>query len=642
MTDYTREQILNVDKHGNTLLHRSITNAESALDATVTDINKKSFYFSALKNFFKIYRSALKHLTKDEQVTYLNQKNSYGETALILACKGILKSIVKILLTNSDINPNLADNGKITPLMAICLSEPHRKLYASRQQIVANLLARSDINVNLVNAHGQTALAITFLETTDNKLQSSLLEQEGIHLIQDGENGKKSLFLACQTNYAEGVNAILTHYKNNHAQDKLLEICNARNEYFLPQVGEQLHLTPLQVASFYQNIDIVEELLTIEGIDVNAAWFDNSTTLHFACMSAFDVADGREQKNIALLQHALPIIELLVQHPNINKVQANYQGYTPFGILARAYTCQEILGQICELDCHHTLTWLMDNIKHSEEDLTVFNERQRQEELGLALTPLQIACVNGNANVVSRLLAIFDMDVNAPLPGSGLSTLALMFSEHLADVEETNIIHIIGLLLKDPRTDVNMLDASGHTALTYAISSNFVPLATMSKLISNSRTSINTQCYVILMGRQMLLTALDLCIEQAFFFKNVNNQERYEYYVQVAEILLRLGATRCQAMPELPVDLTHVGSSSLSLNDSLTMDLYPSSSTTSSAPFCQATTSFDSKEKFTYPFWSTSTESDSVAASSTSVGLSQSEEINQSKPTDALFLRTPF
>lgn len=645
MSDYyTREQLFETDGAGNYLLHRSIINADAALSEAMTDMTEKSVYESKLKDFYQVYASILKELTADEQKTYLNLQNSHGESALFLACDKVVPEIVKFLLNNYWVKPNLADNNNITPLMAACVAESHVLTDSAKREVISSLLKRGDLNVNLTNANGETALSLGFYDESNKELQSLLLEHKSTSLILDGENGARSLFLACEINYYDGVQAIVNYY--NDDTSTLVDICNKKYDYISPNLETDLELTPFQIACINYNFDIIGLLLSIDGIDVNGIGFDRNTTLHFACFSAFLVEDNTVQKDIRLLQNTLCVIELLLRHPDIEKQQANFEDLLPFNILINVYTVQEILWQICELGCSNVFTWLKASVTESEL-IAACNQRQRLAGLNVALTPLQLACVKGNVSMVSRLLAIPNIDVDAPLPRNGLSTLSLMFSRLLIQVEHNKVVNIVNLLLMASQTDVNRMDASRCTALMHAISSNSMLPNTMSHTVIEqlaylSLPSINHSSLFIVDDRPVSQTALDLCINRAFYFKNIGDELRYNYYLQIMNTLFSFNAKREQTEPEIPADLknirSRIGCSSLSRFDELSYFLYPSSSGTRDLLFFQSATSLTSEEKCNVLSLA-SQDKDFLTSSSCSStsGLSQKNESDPSAPSTSVF-----
>lgn len=423
-------------------------------------------------------------------------------------------------------------------------------------------------------------------------------EEQKIYLNSQNSSGDTALFLAC----------------NNFLPD-VVE-CLLKDSFVDPNLANHTDTTPLMIACATKpsydlkeiRRKIVRDLLARNDINVNlnASSIDKNTALHFVCKSAFRVEGAVVHKDAELLKNALDIINMLLKKSNTDKFEINNELKIPFDILAEVYSVEEILWHVCELNCNDVLLWLIENVKKSEQIFQTFigacNQRQMPEGINIELTPLQLACVKGNVDMVSCLLTIPHIDVNAPLAEIRLPTLSLMFNELPAEVDHAHIVDIINLLLEHEYTDVNIVDANQRTALVYAMNSRFIPLLTMSRLIERSKDFINRLGRIMYYGQQCFATPLDICLENIIFFGQRGDIVRYQYYLQIIDMLRRFDANigpyiwrTTTVVENMPVNFD--GSSSSLINESLGPCLHASSLTTSISQSCPPASSLSPAEK---------------------------------------------
>ena len=261
----------------------------------------------------------------------INLRIYSGDNILIVACKYSRLNIVNFLLQRSDINVNVPNNAKETPLF----------IAAGRGDldIVNALLRRSDVDINLTNNDDYTPLHIACENNHVNVVNALLSKDEiDVNAFCHGYYLRTALYLACENNHLEVAKALL------------------KRDGIDANKAEMEADTPLYYACKEGNLEIVRALLNAEGIDVNKTshdsvhrdlWgdveeiFPGDTPLYYACkegnleiVEALMNADGIDVGSsfkIACIRGNLEVVNFMLKRDNVDvEKQDESDGWTPF------------------------------------------------------------------------------------------------------------------------------------------------------------------------------------------------------------------------------------------------------------------------------------------------------------------------
>jgi Txe/YoeB family toxin of toxin-antitoxin system len=253
----------------------------------------------------------------------VNIQDGLGNTPLISAAANGCEKIVKILLDYSDVNPNLQDRNGGTAL-----------IYASRhgyKKVVETLLKHPEIDVNMRNDSGVNALLFA-AGKGDEEIVKLLLNHSKIDLnIQDNE----------------GFTAL--GYATSIGCEKIVELlldCSKINF----NVQDNNGFTVLDDAIINGHKGIVELLLDRLNIDINredsnaalrAVVYGREEIIKLFLEKGLDVNKtyGSEKNTLLMIAAEagnLPIVNLLLEQPNINVNAVNDKGETALDFAKRS------------------------------------------------------------------------------------------------------------------------------------------------------------------------------------------------------------------------------------------------------------------------------------------------------------------
>ena len=263
--------------------------------------------------------------------------------------------------------------------------------------------------------------------------------------------------------------------RTKNASDMLINACK-RNE--LKKVIKSINLgadvniitddglTPLYIACYKGQKDIVNVLLSQESIDINKATAtDNGITpLYIACEKGHtDIV------NALLSQESI----------DINKAETD-SGRTPLYIacanghtdIVNALLSQESID-VNKATTDSGMTPLFNVCFKGHTDIVNALLSQESIDINVATTdygktPLYIACYHGNTVIVNVLLNQESIDINKARTDNGKTPL------HTAC--EEGHVNIVGLLLSDDNININVKDKDGRTALDMASNNNIMNL----------------------------------------------------------------------------------------------------------------------------------------------------------------------
>ena len=202
----------------------------------------------------------------------VNAKDSFGASALHLACRRGNHDAVSILLRCKNIDVCKQDNNNCTPLHEAC-------------------------------NNGHVAIVDELIRHLKENYPDSVVDK----VILQNKELQTPLHLACEEGHDEVVNNILVHFGNSSQRVKLMgkEDKNKRTPLHLACENEQKKvvctlvennddvsavgecgITCLHIAACYGYKEVAKSLLTGQNIDIDAVDEDNQTPLHYAASYA--------------------------------------------------------------------------------------------------------------------------------------------------------------------------------------------------------------------------------------------------------------------------------------------------------------------------------------------------------------------
>ena len=355
----------------------------------------------------------------------LNEKDSYGDTALIIAAYRGHVDILKVLLGHRDIDINIKHrcHGDTALILAA---------YHGHKDIVKALLGHRGINVNIKNEDGDTALIIA-VNRGHKDIVKALLARKVVHVNFINRDGYTALMLAAECGHEETVKDLLGH------RDIDVNIENSDWE------------TALMIATKCGHEDIVEALLRKEGIDVNIQNIVGYTAPMFAVKTGttrmlkdllaredIDVNIKNEDGDTALILaiavekafsrmfSELDIVAEILAHADINVNIKNFNGDTAL-VVAVYFGCVDTVRDLLEnpyievnLQNNRGQTALMVAVEFGCLDVVKALLEKEDINVNIAdkngVTPLMLAALNGEIKIFEALLEKFPelkaVDVN--------------------------------------------------------------------------------------------------------------------------------------------------------------------------------------------------------------------------------------
>ena len=210
-------------------------------------------------------------------------------------------------------------------------------------------------------------------------------------------------------------------------------------------------------------LGIVTEMMSIKGLDVNQTNETEETPLHLACERGFcslvgvlftnqglDVNRGNQfgttPLSIACQHNRVGVVQLLLARTDLQVNKCDRQERSPL------YTaCQIGATQVVQVLLNRFETHLSLNQANVD-----------------GYTPLNIACMNNQADVVRLLLQMAHIDVNQASTGRSTHT------SPLHEASKHSAVDIVRLLLNTKGINSNARDKQGHTPLRDAVVAAYV------------------------------------------------------------------------------------------------------------------------------------------------------------------------
>ena len=244
-----------------------------------------SFQFSGLHcaSFFGIAERVIALIGVEG--SDINKGDFWGHTPLVWAAGRGHEGVVKILLSQAEVNPDKADNYGITPLM--------HAAWGGYEGVVKVLLERSDVNPEKPGGEGKTPLQIAAQRGHEGVVKV-LLERGEMNPDKQDDCGDTALLEATR-----------------HGHEKVVKILLAQAAVS-PDKPSHHGSTPLLLAAQYGYENIVEMLLGREEVNHEKRDSDGDTPL--SCAAGY----GHEG-----------VIKMLLEKERVNLDNINHAGQTP-------------------------------------------------------------------------------------------------------------------------------------------------------------------------------------------------------------------------------------------------------------------------------------------------------------------------
>ena len=370
------------------------------------------------------HNEAVKFLLQLETVN-IDHTNEEGKTALMLACERGHEDIAHSLLS-AGANVNLQDNNGWTALM---------RAIRHNHISVINMLLQANVWLKLPN--GPAEILINACKSGDTQRVRLLLKDKvDPNAINNNEEGKTALMLACESGHEDIVHSLLFAGANVNLQDNagwsalmtasehnhisiIHKLLNANADpHLLASNGSNV----LMIAAFIGYYDIVVLLINKCGVDPNYQREDGSTAFMAACNNGH-----------------IQIVELLLKERVDPNVQNN-EGYNAF-----MFACQNGHIQIVKL------------LLKEQGNPNIQSKN--------GMTALMLACQYGHIPVV-KLLLKERVDPNVQNKEGYTAFMLACQKGH---------IHIVKLLLKE-QGNPNVESKNGVTALMLACQNGHMPI----------------------------------------------------------------------------------------------------------------------------------------------------------------------
>lgn len=302
---------------------------DTILDLAVKSSKHLHFLIpTLLSKQFKSKNNAFYQVLKTEKfdneiaIELIRQKSFSGsiqicrEYPLETAMKAFAVDIVRILLERSDVDPNATDTMGDTALHHLikkcdCNFISSKEIQDASRIIAIVYTCSPDIDVNIKNRYG-----LTFLDVAATSSHYAHL------LIPSLLQGKQF----------ENINfafyKIMKKYEYQYIAPKLMQ----QASFSASQPINNIYPLTLAVKNF--SIDIVKQIISLEGVDINATDGEGRTALHHLVLSCNYYYDFIDMKKI---EKAKEIIEeIFLRFPSVNVNQKSNEGLTVLDLAAQS------------------------------------------------------------------------------------------------------------------------------------------------------------------------------------------------------------------------------------------------------------------------------------------------------------------
>lgn len=452
---------------------------------------------------------------------FINQRDSNGNTLLILACAKNNYEIAKLLIDHGA-DASIASHTGEKPLMAACNHRAFDTLKEENSKLVTLILEHDTEIDKIKDVAGSTSLMIACKNGLIDAAEMLLAKGANVHVSTD--DGIKPITLAARYGYSELFKLLLTKYHANAGPSELMTACKQGHYVIAKMILEtsqidlnQLRLgtTPLINACQSGNGELVRLLLS-KGASANLADSNGKTPLAYAVEYAYAhpinihshwgimrLIEGganinEKIKDTTLLMHAVNLgrtdflNDLITSTNGVAINEKDRDGKTAF-MLACQHGHQEIAALLIKAGAH-------------------INDTDNEQ-----LTALHLACLYGKHEIINLLLskevnANHQLNVNAkddkgrtPLmflcsPDELRSAMQLIIAG--ADVHAQNMdgntplmiasklgnLKLVTFLLLTKEAKANEVDLNGQSALLFACQYGYYDIA---KRLIDSRAQVN-------------------------------------------------------------------------------------------------------------------------------------------------------
>jgi len=351
--------------------------------------------------------NALLNTEQQVDISHSNLRDNTGNTLLhVLVLKDKSEYILELLRKrNITIDINAANNNGDTPL--------HLAVSKDNKELIVVLIS-AGANINAANNNGYTPLHLAV--SKDNKELIVVFISAGANINAANKNGDTPLHLALKGYTSDEINMNIV---------KALLAAEGIDVNKPNKNGD----TPLHFATYHTDYESVKALLTA-GANVNVANnYNNETPLHLVFSKTHPSSENNDVTILKIIR------ALLNKGANVNARSIN--GQTPVHL---ALMMEHLTGKIIE--------GLLKPEYNPDVNI--------QDEEGLS--PLYFACINGNTDLMQKLLD-HGANVNA-INNAGNAPI------HLAASKSAKILET---LLATEGIDVNKANIYGETPLHIAV-----------------------------------------------------------------------------------------------------------------------------------------------------------------------------
>lgn len=287
---------------------------------------------------------------------------------------------------------------------------------------------------NYVDANGLSSLMACAYNGYDNALRL-ILKNKRCDVNLKSADGFTALHFAVQQNSIKCAECIL---ENKNTNVNMLDACQ--------------QVTPLMLALSLKHFEIASLLISHSNTNINTTRIDGYSALHLACISGNRKA-----------------VKLLLSRPDVDINLKSANAVTPIWLAS--------------YENHPAIVKLL--IKNPSVDLDTFDTSQE-------LSPLHVACMKGNLEIVKLLIETERVNVNIENEEKETPLFLAIRNRH---------IEVVECLCSIPQIDINHKILGGETALFEACWSGFddivdVLLKTPNIDVNLSRNDGSTPLYM--------------------------------------------------------------------------------------------------------------------------------------------------